>query len=239
MKKINETMFARKQFVPKKLKLVSTLAIAAMLSTACTTYNPYTGDAQTSKATKGAIIGAVSGAVVGVLTGDDSRERRKRALIGAGVGGVAGGGVGYYMDVQEAKLREQLAGSGVGVTRNGDEIVLNMPGNITFATNSADVNGNFYEVLDSVSLVLNEYGKTVVELAGHTDSSGADDYNQALSVRRAGSVAAYLKSRGIDELRLYTLGYGESRPIASNSTEDGKQANRRVEVTLVPIVEEG
>jgi len=234
MRTSTKNMFAR-----KKLKVIATLTMAAMLMTACTTYNPYTREAQTSKATKGAIIGAVSGAVVGVLTGDDSRERRKRALIGAGVGGIAGGGVGYYMDVQEAKLRAQLEGTGVSVTRNGDEILLNMPGNITFATNSADVNGNFYEILNSVSLVLNEYDKTVVELAGHTDSSGAADYNQALSVRRAGSVAAYLKSRGINEMRLYTLGHGENRPIADNTTEAGKQLNRRVEVTLVPIVEEG
>ncbi len=230
---------SEKMFANKKLKMLSVVALTAMLTTACTTYDPYTREAKTSKATKGAIIGAVSGAVVGVLTGDDSRERRKRALIGAGVGGVAGGSVGYYMDVQEAKLREQLEGTGVSVTRNGDEITLNMPGNITFATDSSDVNGNFYSVLDSVSLVLNEYGKTVVELAGHTDSSGSDEYNQALSVRRAGSVAAYLKNRGIDELRLYTRGYGESRPVASNSTPEGMQANRRVEVTLVPIVEEG
>lgn len=229
----------RSKFARKKLKLISTVALVAMLTTACTTYDPYTREAKTSKATKGAIIGAVSGAVVGVLTGDDSRERRKRALIGAGVGGIAGGGVGYYMDVQEAKLRAQLEGTGVSVTRNGDEIILNMPGNITFATDSSDVNSNFYDVLNSVSLVLNEYGKTVVELAGHTDSSGAADYNQALSVRRAGSVAGYLKSRGIDELRLYTVGYGENRPIADNSTSEGKQRNRRVEVTLVPIVEEG
>lgn len=238
MKNTIEKKFANKNMKKNQFKLVSAIALAAMLTTACTTYDPYTREAKTSKATKGAIIGAVSGAVVGVLTGDDSRERRKRALIGAGVGGIAGGGVGYYMDVQEAKLRAQLEGSGVSVTRNGNEIILNMPGNITFATDSYDVNGNFYDVLNSVSLVLNEYDKTVVELAGHTDSSGADDYNQALSVRRAGSVAGYLKSRGIDELRLYTVGYGESRPIADNSTAEGKQRNRRVEVTLVPIVEE-
>jgi len=229
-----KTMFASKKF-----KLLSMFLTSVLLISACKTYDPYTREAETSKATKGAIIGAVSGAVVGVLTGDDSRERRKRALIGAGVGGIAGGSVGYYMDVQEAKLRKQLEGTGVSVTRSGDEIILNMPSNITFATGSADVNSNFYAVLDSVVLVLKEYEKTVVELAGHTDSTGSDEYNQDLSVRRAGSVAAYLNNRGIKEMRLYTIGFGETRPVASNDIEEGRQQNRRVEVTLVPIVKEG
>ncbi len=223
----------------KVTRLFSVIALTAVMTTGCTTYNPYSGDEQTSKATKGAIIGAVSGAVLGALTGDDSRERKKRALIGAGVGGIAGGSVGYYMDVQEAKLREQLRGSGVSVSRDGDNIVLNMPGNITFATNSSDLNGNFFSVLDSVSLVLNEYDKTVVELAGHTDSTGSDQYNQSLSERRAGTVSAYLNNKGINLNRLLVVGYGEAYPIADNSSESGREANRRVELTLLPIVEEG
>jgi len=220
-------------------KFFSVVALSAMITTGCTTYNPYSGDEQTSKATKGAIIGAVSGAVLGALTGDDSRERKKRALIGAGVGGIAGGSVGYYMDVQEAKLREQLQGSGVSVTRDGDNIMLNMPGNITFATNSSSLNANFYNVLDSVSLVLTEYDKTVVELAGHTDSTGSDQYNQSLSEKRAGSVSAYLNNKGVNVNRLLTVGYGEGFPIADNGSEAGRDANRRVELTLLPIVDEG
>jgi len=232
--------FAEKKLLRKKsLKVVSILALTAMLTTACTTYDPYTRDAKTSKATKGAVIGAVSGAVIGAITGDDSRERRKRALIGAGVGGLTGGGIGYYMDVQEAKLREKLEGTGVSVSREGDNIVLNMPGNITFATDSSDINGNFYNVLDSVTLVLNEYNQTVVELAGHTDSTGSDSYNQELSVRRAGTVAGYLYNKGIDELRLMAIGHGERRPVADNSTDAGRQMNRRVELTLVPVTEDG
>lgn len=219
------------------LRTVSLLGMLALVTAGCSTYNPYTGDKQTSKATKGAVIGAVSGAVIGAVTGDDARERKKRALIGAGVGGIAGGSVGYYMDVQEAKLREQLAGTGVSVTRNGDNITLNMPGNITFATNSADINSNFYAVLDSVYLVLKEYNKTVVEAAGHTDSTGADAYNQSLSERRASSVTAYLRNKGISDLRLLTIGYGEMRPIADNNTESGRMQNRRVELTLLPVVE--
>ena len=148
---------------------------------------------------------------------------------------MAGGGVGYYMDVQEAKLREQLQGTGVSVTRVGDEIILNMPGNVTFATNSADVKSDFYGVLNSVSLVLKEYEKTVIEVAGHTDDRGSDSYNQSLSVRRAASVGQYLQTQGIDNLRLITVGYGESRPIADNATDMGRQQNRRVELTLAPI----
>jgi len=223
----------------KYLRTISLLAMVAILTSACSTYNPYTGDKQTSKATKGAVIGAVSGAVLGVITGDDARERKKRALIGAGVGGIAGGSVGYYMDVQEAKLREQLAGSGVSVSRDGDNITLNMPGNVTFATDSSDLNSGFYNTLDSVSLVLNEYDKTVVELAGHTDSTGSEQYNQSLSERRAASVSGYLYNKGISDARLLTIGYGEAYPVADNGSEAGRDMNRRVELTLLPLVEEG
>jgi outer membrane protein OmpA-like peptidoglycan-associated protein len=201
---------------------------------ACTT-NPYTGEQQASKAAIGAGIGAVAGAAVGALSGGHSKERRKKALIGAGVGALAGGGVGYYMDVQEAKLRAQLEGTGVGVTRVGDEIILNMPGNVTFATNSADIKSDFYGVLNSVSLVLKEYDKTVVEVVGHTDNRGTETYNQSLSERRAGSVGQYLGSQGLEQMRLITVGYGESRPIADNDSDTGRQQNRRVELTLAPI----
>jgi outer membrane protein OmpA-like peptidoglycan-associated protein len=209
--------------------------VALALVSACTTFDPYTGEKETSKTTKGALIGAASGVVAGVISGDDSRERRKRALIGAGVGALAGGAVGYYMDRQEAKLREQLAGTGVQVVRQGDNIVLSMPGNITFATNSADLNSSFYPVLDSVALVLNEYDKTLIEIAGHTDSTGSDEYNQALSERRAKSVADYLRSRNISSMRMEAFGLGERYAVADNSTPEGRQLNRRVELTLVPL----
>ena len=144
--------------------LVATVAVAAA---ACTTLDPYTREEQTARAQRNAVIGAVSGAVAGLVTGDSSMERKKRALVGAGLGALAGGAVGYYQDRQEAKLRAELDGTGVGVTRIGENITLNMPGNITFATNSADLNANFFAVLDSVSKVLNEFDQTVVEVAGH------------------------------------------------------------------------
>jgi outer membrane protein OmpA-like peptidoglycan-associated protein len=207
----------------------------SLLVGACTTLDPYTREEQTARAQRQAVIGAVSGAVVGLVTGDNSMERKKRALVGAGLGALAGAAVGNYMDRQEAKLRAELDRTGVSVTRVGDNITLNMPGNITFATNSAGLNAEFFEVLDSVALVVNEFEQTVIEVAGHTDSTGSDAYNQTLSEQRAGAVAAYLQSRQVRGDRIITVGMGEARPVATNDTAEGRQANRRVELTLVPL----
>ena len=214
---------------------VAVVAAAVIAVAGCETVNPYTQETQTSKAAKGAGIGAAAGAVVGLLTKGDKLQN---ALIGAGVGALAGGGVGYYMDVQEAKLRQRLEGTGVSVTRMGDNITLNMPSNITFALNSSDLNAQFFNALDGVSMVLKEYDKTVIEVAGHTDSSGSDQYNQALSERRAQSVAGYLSSHGVKTQRLITIGAGEGHPVASNDTEQGRSANRRVELTIVPVTKQ-
>lgn len=217
------------------IKMLLVAVAAATLVSGCYTTDPYTGSRKVSNTAKGAGIGAAVGAVAGILTGPDARAHRKNALIAAGVGALAGAAVGQYMDRQEAKLRAQLAGSGVSVTRNGDTITLNMPGNVTFRTDSADLNPSFYKVLDSVALVLKEYDKTLLEVAGHTDSTGSEQYNQALSERRASSVAQYLESRGVNPQRIITVGAGETRPIASNDTPEGRQANRRVELSLEPI----
>lgn len=216
---------------------MTALALATVLAAGCMTYDPYTGEKQVSKTTKGAAIGAGVGAAVGLITGDSSSERKKRALVLAGAGGLAGGAVGNYMDRQEAKLRAQLEGTGVSVTRSGDSIILNMPGNVTFQTNSSDINSGFYQVLNSVAIVLKEFDKTVVDVAGHADSVGADDKNMELSQRRASSVSSYLGAQGIDAQRLITVGYGETRPIASNDTPEGRQQNRRVEITLLPVTQ--
>ena len=212
-----------------------TTVITLALLAGCTTLDPYTREEKTSSATKGAAIGAAAGVAVGLISGDSSSERKKRALIMGGVGALAGGGVGYYMDQQEMKLRQQLEGTGVSVTRMGDNITLNMPGNITFAVDSSDISSGFYEILNSVALVLNEFDKTMVEVAGHTDSTGAAEYNQALSERRANSVAAYLRSQQVLGERLLVVGAGENYPIASNDTPAGRQLNRRVEITIVPL----
>ncbi len=214
--------------------LVAT-SLVALFATGCTTLDPFTREEQMSNTTRGALIGAGIGAVVGLVSGDDAVERRQHALIGAGIGALAGGAVGNYMDRQEQELRAQLEGTGVSVTRRGDNITLNMPGNVTFATDSSDLSPAFFEVLNSVGLVLAEYEQTVIEVAGHTDSTGTETYNQSLSERRAGSVAAYLGSQGVSSQRIITVGMGELRPMADNSSADGRQANRRVEITMVPI----
>jgi len=220
------------------IKSMAVAAVAALMTIAiggCETLDAYTQESKTSSTAKGAMIGAAAGAVVGLVSGDDAVERRQRAMILAGVGALAGGAVGNYMDRQEAKLRAELQGTGVSVTRIGDNITLNMPGNVTFATDSSDLSPGFFDVLNSVGKVMKEYNKTVVEVAGHTDSTGSDSYNQSLSERRAGSVAQYLQSQQIGSERLITVGMGESRPVADNGTADGRQANRRVEITMVPL----
>jgi outer membrane protein OmpA-like peptidoglycan-associated protein len=215
--------------------LVVCATLASVVLGGCQTLDAYTQEQKTSSATKGAAIGAAAGAVVGLVSGDNAVERRQHALIMAGVGALAGGAIGHYMDRQEAELRAELQGSGVSVTRMGDNITLNMPGNITFATDSADLSPAFFDVLNSVAKVMDKYEKTVVEVAGHTDSTGSESYNQRLSEHRAASVAQYLTSHGIQQQRLMTVGMGETMPVADNTTADGRQANRRVEITMVPV----
>lgn len=207
----------------------------AFLLTACTT-NPYTGEQQVSKGLLGAGTGAAIGGAAGALLGaTTSVKTRKAALIGAGIGALAGGGIGVYMDNQEAKLRQRLRNSGVSVTRVGDSIVLNMPSNITFDTDQSDIKPQFYDTLNSVALVLQEFNQTLIDVVGHTDSDGSDDYNYDLSRRRAGSVARYLSAQQLDPNRFSVEGRGEQDPIASNSSAAGKQQNRRVEITIQPL----
>ena len=218
-------------------KIILAMTVATVFVSGCKTLDAYTREEQTSQTTKGALIGAGIGAVVGLITGDDAVERRQHALIGAGLGALAGGAVGAYQDKQEAALRAELEGTGVSVHRNGDNITLNMPGNVTFATDSSDLSPAFFDVLNSVGKVLGEYEKTVVEVAGHTDSTGSDAYNQSLSERRASSVSTYLQGQGVMAQRIITVGMGESRPVADNSSAAGRQANRRVEITMVPVTQ--
>lgn len=217
------------------LKTVFFCFSLSVVLAACQTVDPYTGEQKTSKTTAGALIGAAAGAAVGAISGDDNRERRKRAAIGAGIGALAGGAVGQYMDRQEAELRRRLAQSGVSVTRKGDQIILNMPGNITFDTNRAEIKSNFFPVLDSVAEVLHEYDKTLVEVVGHTDSTGTDAINQPLSQGRADSVSVYLQSHGVVAARLSAYGVSSNYPIASNDTAAGRAQNRRVEIALLPL----
>jgi outer membrane protein OmpA-like peptidoglycan-associated protein len=218
----------------RRIRLIAVTIGVLFAVTACTTVNPYTQEKQVSKGAVGAGVGAAGGALIGALT-TNSKNRQRNALVGAGVGALAGGGIGYYMDQQEAELTKRLRASGVSVTRVGNDIILNMPGNVTFATNSSDINARFYEVLNSVAIVLKEYDKTLVDVTGHTDSTGSAQYNLELSQKRANSVANYLMAQGLDARRFYIVGAGESQPIATNDTPEGREQNRRVEIRLSPL----
>lgn len=208
-------------------KLVSIFALTAIVS-GCTTVNPYTGQTQTAKATWGTAIGATAGALIG------STQSSKGALVGALGGAALGGGVGYYLDAQAAELRAELVSTGVQVVESDDSIRLIMPGNITFKTDSADINSSFYSVLNSVAKVLNKYSNSTVMVSGHTDSTGSAEYNLNLSRERANSVASYLQGQGVKSSRFEVLGLGSSNPIASNDTANGRAQNRRVEIKIIP-----
>ena len=221
--------------VLRKIAIAAVTSLAVVLS-ACQgnpfmTSDPYTGEEKVNKTTKGAGIGAAAGLLTGIIVGGD----RKKLLLASGIGALAGGGVGYYMDQQDAKLRARLRGTGVSVTRVGNQIILNMPGNVTFASGSSDISADFYPVLNSVALVLIEFDKTYVDVVGHTDSTGGLEMNQRLSERRANSVARYLNGQQVLSERLLTRGMGPNAPVASNDTVEGRSLNRRVEIILTPI----
>lgn len=218
----------------KKHALTALVAGSALLLSACQTTNPYTNESQNAKATNGAIIGAIAGAAIGVASSSKS-DRGKGALIGAASGAAVGGGVGYYMDVQEAELRKQLQSTGVSVTRSGDNIILNMPNEVTFGVDQSQLSTRAQQVLNSVALVAKEYDETRLNIIGYTDSTGSESYNLRLSQVRASEVANYLMSQNVAPVRIASQGMGESRPIASNSTEQGRAQNRRVEIVLSPI----
>ena len=217
------------------LRKISIILCAALMLAACST-DPYTGEQKISNTAVGAGAGALLGSAAGLVIGKTTNaSTRKSVLIGAGIGALAGGGVGVYMDRQEAKLRERLRGSGVSVTRRGDNIILNMPSNITFDTDRADVKPQFFDVLNSVAIVLREFDQTLVDVTGHTNSTGSAAHNLELSERRAGAVAEYLVAQGNNYRRFQVLGMGKSQPIASNATEAGRAENRRVELQIAPL----
>ncbi len=223
-----------------KTKLI-TIALAGLIAAGCTpTADPITGSSQINRTFTGAGLGAAAGAIAGLVYADakdlNSAGSRNAALIGAGIGALGGGGIGLYMDNQEAELRQQLQDTGISVTRNGDNIILNLPSNVTFDVDKDQVTQQFQPSLNSVALVMKKYNQTLLDVTGHTDSTGSDTYNLDLSNRRALSVANYLSQIGqIDGRRFAVAGLGESRPIASNSNEQGRGANRRVEIQISPL----
>lgn len=204
--------------------------LALGLTAACTTTDVY-GNMDRNNTGTGVLAGAAAGALLGTLAGGDDR---RNALIGAGIGALSGAAVGNYMDRQEEAFRTRLRDSGVAVRRVGDELILTMPGDITFATGSATIDPRFGPVLNDVAGVLQTYPATYVNVIGHADSVGAADFNQRLSERRASAVASELINFGVFADRLYVAGMGETNPIASNETDSGRAANRRVEITIVP-----
>ncbi len=216
----------------RSIRWIAMSSLLALVVGCATTTDPWTGEERATRTGQGAAIGAGIGAVVGAISGGD---RLKRAAIGAGVGALSGAAIGSYMDRQEAELRRQLEGTGVSVTRRGDEIILNMPGNVTFGFDSADLRPDFFDVLNSVALVLDEFDQTVLVVDGHTDSTGSRQYNMGLSERRAETVGRYLVGQGVEPVRIATYGYGPDYPVASNDTEAGRGQNRRVELTLMPV----
>ena len=215
---------------------IAVVTCAAFVLGACQTQNPYTGETETSNATRGAVIGGLLGAGVGALTNTShGNQAARNALIGAGIGALAGGAIGGYMDQEEAELRNRLRAAGVSVQRQGNNIVLVMASDITFPVDSDKVNPQFYQTLAAVGEVLAHYNRTTIEVSGHTDSTGADQYNQDLSQRRAGAVAYILAQNGVMPQRMYVIGMGETRPVASNANAGGRARNRRVEIQIIPL----
>ncbi len=212
----------------------SIVVVSSLFISACVTYDPYTGEKKTANTTTGAAVGAIAGAVIGAATASKG-DRNKGILTGALAGGAIGGGAGNYMDRQEALLRHDLESTGVSIRRDGDNIILVMPGNITFDSNQSNLQNSFLPVLDSVTKVLVEYKQTLVNVNGFTDSTGSFQLNQTLSEQRANSVASYLLDQGIVQSRLRVTGYGPRYPLADNATPAGRAQNRRVEITLSPM----
>jgi outer membrane protein OmpA-like peptidoglycan-associated protein len=209
------------------------VAAASLMTTAACVTDPDTGERRISRTAIGAGIGAIGGYLAGDLVG--GRRDRTEKIVGAGIGAIAGGAVGNYMDRQERELREKTAGSGIDVIRDGDQLALRMPGDVTFAFDRYDIQPQFRPVLDEVAETLRDYPSTFIDVYGHTDSVGTDAYNQTLSENRARSVASYLAGRGVQSQRIATQGFGETQPIADNGTEAGRAANRRVEIRIVPV----
>lgn len=205
-------------------KTILAISASALVLSGCTSTS--------NNAQRGAGIGAIVGAIAGKGTGDHDKSRY---VWGAALGALAGGAIGAYMDKQEEEFRRELADSGVEVYREGDNIRLSIPGNITFATGKANIVTDFYPVLNDVAKVLGRYEKTKLSIEGHTDSVGDAQYNQQLSIQRANSVASYLEGSGVMSARLQSIGFGEAQPIASNDSNEGRQKNRRVELRVIPL----
>ncbi len=219
----------------KSRLLVSTLAAFSLVTVSGCVTDPNTGEKKISRTAIGGVGGAVAGMLLGGLIGGKTGR-----IIGAGIGGVAGAAVGYTMDKQIKELKEQTAGSGIDVTEadNGSAILVNLPDGVTFDVASYSLKPGFRATLDQVADSLIKYPNSLIDVYGHTDSTGSDAYNQTLSENRARTVAAYLQSRGVPAARIRSQGFGETMPVADNTTEAGRMKNRRVEIKIVPVTQE-
>jgi outer membrane protein OmpA-like peptidoglycan-associated protein len=215
--------------------LVASLATVSLVSLSACVTDPNTGERKVSRTAIGGVGGVIAGGLLGGLIGGGTGR-----IIGAGIGGVAGAAVGYQKDKQIKELRESTAGSGVDVstTDNGQAILVNLPDGVTFATDSSEINPAFRATLDKLVASMNRYPDSLIDVYGHTDSTGSDTYNQSLSERRAQAVANYLTSHGVNSARIRSQGFGETQPVASNATEDGRARNRRVEIKIVPVTQD-
>lgn len=211
---------------------ISSFATVALLSTTACVTDPNTGERKVSRTAIGGTGGAVAGYLLGGLIGGKTGR-----ILGAGIGGIGGAAIGYSMDKQIKELREQTAGSGVDVTEtpDGESILVNLPDGVTFDVNSTTINPGFQRTLDTIAESMRTYPNSLVDVMGHTDSTGSDEYNQGLSQRRADAVADYLVMRGVSRARIATMGYGERYPVADNTSEYGRSRNRRVEIRITPI----
>ncbi len=218
-----------------KLKKTMMAAIAATSVTAMAGCQTAPQTLQDNKRTAiGAGVGAAAGAALGTLVGGNDR---RNALVGAGIGLLAGAAVGQYLDQQQRDLEASLAGTGAEVDRQGDQLLVTLPSQVTFATDQATIQPQFYPALNNVAQTLQQYPQSYIDVVGHTDSTGETAYNQRLSEARANSVAQYLISRGVSPARIQAYGMGETRPVASNDTPSGRQANRRVELLITPATQ--
>ena len=214
----------------KKVVVVAIATALLSLLAGCTTINPYTGEQKVSGAAIGTGIGVAGGAVIGGLLGG-----KEGALIGAAAGGLTGGMIGHSMDNADVELRQRLVGTGVQVTKVGNSVQLRMASDVTFKTDSADINDSFYETLSSVAFVLKKYNRTNIIISGYTDNTGTPSHNQVLSEQRAKSVGNFLTSQGVGQNRIFAQGFGKRNPIVSNATAEGRAANRRVVIILRPM----
>ena len=206
------------------------VASGALLVSACTMNDPNNPN---RNAQQGALIGAGLGTVVGLVTGDDADERRRNAVLGAAIGGGLGAAAGDALDKQEAQLRAQMGGQ-VDIVNTGDRLIVTLPQDILFATDSAALTGALQNDLYTVARSLNEYPNTTVNVIGHTDNTGTAAYNQDLSQRRAQAVSSVLINAGVSAGRINAIGRGEDQPVADNLTSAGRQQNRRVEIIITP-----